>query len=79
MNLANIYAGHTQDREGNTFTRMGKMLSFAMDNQINNQIIDEFMAIKPARQEHETREDYKNRLKFQKDLIKYRSLIYRYK
>lgn len=55
-----------------------KMITFCTENKINNDIIDQVMAIKPARLEEESRDDYKNRQRFQKYLLKYRSYIYDY-
>ncbi len=56
-----------------------KMMIFATDNKIDNEIIDQYMSIKPERQPTESVEDYKNRSKFQKALLKYRSFLYDYK
>lgn len=55
-----------------------KMICFAAETEIKNIDIDYWMAIRPARIEGETYEDYKIRLKFQKALLKYRSTIYKY-
>lgn len=56
-----------------------KMMIFAADNKIDNDLIDHYMRIKPERQLNESTEDYKNRSKFQKALLKYRSFLYDYK
>lgn len=53
-----------------------KMVLFAQENGIDNQIIDEYMALPQSRQEEEEYTNYKNRMKFQKALLKYRPFIY---
>ena len=57
---------------------MTKMVLFADQEKIDNSIIDHYMKIPPQRQEGETQEEYKNRTRFQKALVKYRSYIYDY-
>ena len=49
---------------------------FAQENGIDNQIVDEYMALPQNRQEGEEYVNYKNRMKFQKALLKYRPFIY---
>jgi hypothetical protein len=83
-NLANEYAEYKPIAQIMDFVAMGlnknfaKMVSFCEEHKINNDIIDQVMAIKPARLEEESRDDYKNRQRFQKYLLKYRSYIYDY-
>ncbi len=55
-----------------------KMMMFAQQEQITNENIDYWMAIKPERQQDELFVDYKDRQKFQKALLKYRPYIYDY-
>jgi hypothetical protein len=55
-----------------------KVMVFATDNKIDNEIIDYYVGIKPERQPHESMEEYKNRSKFQKVLNKYRPYLYNY-
>ena len=55
-----------------------KMMIFATDNKINNEIIDYYVGIKPERQPHESPEEFKNRSRFQKVLNKYRPILYDY-
>jgi hypothetical protein len=46
--------------------------------KLNNDMINYYAGIGPARRENESFEDYKNRTKFQKALFKYRAHIYDY-
>jgi hypothetical protein len=55
-----------------------KMMMFANENNINNNDIDYFMALRPMRGEDETFEDFKSRSKFAKALLKYRAYLYDY-
>jgi len=57
---------------------MAKMMFFANDVKLNNDVIDYYMGIAPSRREGESIEEYKNRGKFQKVLYKYRAHIYDY-
>lgn len=54
-----------------------KIILFAQEKNINNDVIDYYMSIPPARQEGENDNDeYKSRTRFQKVLLKYRPYIY---
>ena len=55
-----------------------KMMMFVNENNINNNDIDYFMALRPMRGEDETFEDFKSRSKFAKALLKYRAYLYDY-
>lgn len=55
-----------------------KIAIFADTEKITNQDIDYYMSLKPARMEDESYEDYRNRRKFQKVLVKRRTLLYDY-
>lgn len=55
-----------------------KMMMFANQEKIDNEIIDHYMSIKPERQENEDKAEYKNRTRFQKALLKYRPYIYQF-
>jgi hypothetical protein len=55
-----------------------KMMMFANEVQLTNDDIDYFMALRPQRQEDETREDMKMRGKFSKALLKHRPHLYDY-
>lgn len=86
--LHNQYAGFELPEEVKTMYKAGyqpfgpknraKMLFFANEVKLNNDMIDYYMGIKPPRRESETYEDYKNRSKFQNALLKYRAYIYDY-
>lgn len=83
MNLANIYAGYelpeiVQElvRLGRISFRKAKMLSFKDEVKLTNAQISEYMSLKPSRSENESREDYKNRMVFSKQLLKFRPYIY---
>lgn len=85
MNLANIYAGYELPEIVNEIVKKGlisyrkaKMLAFRDEFKINNTQISEYMALKPARSENESREDYKNRMVFSKQLLKFRPYIFDY-
>ena len=55
-----------------------KAMVFADQIKLTNDDIDYFMAMKPQRQEDESREDMKLRGKFSKILLKYRPYLYDY-
>lgn len=55
-----------------------KMMLFAKEENINNDVIDHYMHIKPERQNEENNDEYKNRTRFQKALLKYRPYIYQF-
>jgi hypothetical protein len=55
-----------------------KMMLFATEAKLTNNIIDYWMHIKPARRKNESFIDYKNRQKFQNSLLKYRKYIYNF-
>lgn len=86
--LHNQYAGFELPAEVQASYRQGynmfgakglaKMLFFANEVKLNNDVIDYYMGIKPPRRENESYEDYKNRNSFQKALYKYRKHIYDY-
>lgn len=83
IDIANKYANYNPEHIID-FIKMGfsknfiKLITFCNENNVNNDIIDQVMAIKPARLEDETRDDYKNRQRFQKYLLKYRYYVYNY-
>lgn len=83
IDIANKYANYNPEYIID-FIKMGfsknfiKLITFCKVNNVNNDIIDQVMAIKPARLEDETRDDYKNRQRFQKYLLKYRYYVYNY-
>jgi hypothetical protein len=80
--LEKLYSLYTPQRGYFGFTygskRRTKIIDFCRMTKVTNPIIDGYMKIPPKRLEHETREDYKNRLTFQKDLLRFRSAIYDY-
>jgi len=55
-----------------------KMMMFANEVQLTNDDIDYFMNQKPQRSEDETLEQFKQRSKFSKALLKYRPHLYDY-
>lgn len=55
-----------------------KMMMFANENQLNNDVIDYFMNIPPQRMEDESKENMKMRGKFSTALYKYRAHLYDY-
>jgi hypothetical protein len=55
-----------------------KMMVFANEAKFNNDIIDYWMNFGPARYEDEQFDNYKNRMKFQNALLKYRKYLYDY-
>lgn len=57
---------------------MLKMMLFAGENNLTNENIDYWMAVKPERQSDENFTDYKVRQKFQNALVKYRPYLYNY-
>ena len=86
--LHNQYAGFELPEEVKMMYKQGyqpfgpknraKMMFFANEVKLNNDMIDYYSGIKSQRRENEPYEDYKNRLKFQKALGKYRPYIYDY-
>ncbi len=85
MNLANVFAGFEIPelakqliKEGKISRGFAKMMSFNDEFKLTNEQISSFWAMKPAREENESREEYKNRLNFQKQLLKYRAYIFNY-
>lgn len=57
---------------------LSKMMTFAKNYTLTNEVIDNYMSMSPKRYDNESREDYKARLKFQKALLKYRPYIYKF-
>ena len=55
-----------------------KMIMFAHDVKLTNDDVDYFMNQKPYRTEDETPEQFRQRSRFAKSLLKYRSYIYDY-
>jgi len=55
-----------------------KMMIFAHDNQLSNDVIDYYMACPPKRMEDESYDDMKTRTQFSKLLLKYRAYLYDY-
>ena len=55
-----------------------KMMMFANEVQLTNDNIDYFMSCKPTRTEDETPEQFRQRSKFAKALVKYRAHLYDY-
>lgn len=55
-----------------------KMAVFADTENLSNDDVDYYIALKPERMEHESFEDYKNRRVFTTQLIKRKTLIYDY-
>ena len=55
-----------------------KIMMFANENQITNDDIDYYMAQKPMKHEDETPEEFRQRSKFAKVLLKYRRYLYDY-
>lgn len=85
MNLANIYAGYklpstVEELVKNRLIsfRKAMMLSFVEEFKVDNSHIDEYMHQKPKRNENESYEDYKNRMRFSKQLFKFRPYIYKF-
>jgi hypothetical protein len=88
--MHNEFANYTLPKEVKELYKLGlganmfgpknfaRVMFFAQEKEITNFVIDHYMGIKPARQEGEDRADYKNRLKFQKVLYKYRKYLYDY-
>ena len=85
-NLANEFANFQLSEElKNMYCRIlnmpvqfARMITFVNEAKINNESIDYWMAFKPARQEDESFDDYKNRRTFQNKLLKYRKHLYNY-
>jgi len=86
--LHNQYAGYELPEELNQMYKIGhqpfgsknmaKMMFFANEVKLNNEMINYYSGIGPARRENESLEDYRNRTRFQKALFKYRAQIYDY-
>ena len=55
-----------------------KAMTFAQTVKLTNNDIDYYMAMRPARQEDETPEQFKQRSKLAKALYKYRAQLYEY-
>ena len=55
-----------------------KMMMFANENELNNDVIDYFMDCPPRRMEDESYDDMKARTKFANALYKYRKYLYDY-
>ena len=55
-----------------------KMMMFANEIQLTNDNIDYFMSFKATRTEDETPEQFRQRSKFAKALVKYRAHLYDY-
>lgn len=55
-----------------------KMMLFADNVKLTNDDIDYFMAMSPARGEDENYDDYKERMKLSKALLRYRQYLYDY-
>lgn len=55
-----------------------KMMMFANENNLNNDVIDYFMACPPRRMEDESYDDMRIRTKFANALYKYRKYLYDY-
>lgn len=55
-----------------------KMMMFANEAQLTNDDIDYFMNMRPMRSEDETPEQFRQRSKFSKALLKYRPHLYDY-
>ena len=55
-----------------------KMMLFANENEITNNDIDYYMAQRPMKHEDETPEEFRQRSKFAKVLLKYRRYLYDY-
>ena len=51
---------------------------FAKEVKLTNNDVDYYMSLRPMRQEDETAEDLKQRSKFSKALLRYRSYLYDY-
>jgi len=55
-----------------------KMMLFLQDNPITHKQMSDILAIRPERQPDELYKDYKNRLKLQNHLFKYKPYIFNY-
>ena len=64
--------GRTCSKSYAQLINLGQLLG----ENLNNNLVDMFTSIQPERRETENREQYHNRLKIQKILSKYRSIIY---
>jgi hypothetical protein len=57
-------------------TKMG--LFNGMEGKINNDVLDYYAGLSDARMEDEDFDSYRNRLVFQKNLLKFRRMFYNY-
>lgn len=86
--LANEFAKFQLPEGIETLIKMGmnplgarnrtKIVLFAGEQKMNNEAIDYYMNMPPARQEGEAYDDYKNRMRFSKLLLKHRTYLYNY-
>lgn len=81
IELENIYASFKPSWDPMWGYRFGsknrsRMLEFCGAYTINNKVIDAYMSIPPARQDYETKRNYKDRMVLQKDLYRFRGEIY---
>lgn len=84
LSLEALYAAYKPMK--NPFTGGGiygsmkrsKMIEFCEKTKVTNEIIDGYMRIPQRRLEHETKEEFKLRSVFQKDLLRFRENIYNY-
>lgn len=83
--LANKYAEFNLPKEikqmvlGNNLSlSAAKMGMFADTVGLTNEDVEYYAALKPERGEDESFDDYKNRRKFQKELVRRRTLVYDY-
>ena len=76
--LAQKFANYKLPNDFRVRTNFVKTLFFANENQINNDVIDYFMACPPYRMEDESYEDMKLRTRFAKMLLKCRAYLYDY-
>lgn len=58
--------------------KRSKMIEFCKKTNVTNEIIDGYMRIPHRKLEHESKEDFKMRSVFQKDLLRFRENIYNY-
>ena len=65
-------------KRGYGATNFIKMMLFANEVQLNNDVIDYYMACPPYRMEDESYDDMKARTRFANALLKYRSKLYDY-
>ena len=76
--LAQKFADFRLPSDYRVRTNFAKMMVFSHENQIDNNAIDYYMSIPPQRQEGETYEEMKNRIRFAQKLLKYRAYLYDY-